>query len=105
MCIRGVIVKYRLSSGHLITPGVRTISVENVLKVTPTLHNNLATMIKMQFLLCSIDTIRIGKRSYSMVQNNEGYHTCPREASPLMRQKFLLERHVLLWEMVKNLQV
>ena len=42
-----IIVKYPLSNGHLITPGVRTISVENVLNVTPTLHNNLATMIKI----------------------------------------------------------
>ena len=40
-----------------------------------------------------------------MVQNNEGYLTPPREASPQMKQKFLLERHVLSWEMVKNLQV
>ena len=39
--------KCPLDSGHLITPGVRTISVENVLKVTPTLHNNLATIIEM----------------------------------------------------------
>ena len=53
------IVKCPLRRGHLITRGVRTISVENVLKVTPTLHSNLATMIKMPFLLCSVDSISI----------------------------------------------